>query len=320
MRCLIEIKSPLPAFTKGGNVRTSLFKGGGAAPCPPLVTLPPAPQMAGTGTIKYVFARGNESWISRRGKNKPLPPSSIYPLNMKGGGTIVPEGFVEQIHPSTFTRRKAAFTLAEVLITLGIIGIVAAMTLPSIIQKQNQKEATSRLKKFYSVMSQAIMLSEVDNGPVQYWDKSEMIRDEDGSYNSAENDKIIEAFYDKYLAKYLKITSRGYLREDSRFRFYTKFPDGSMAWYGNGSCIDIIYDYNGGKNPNLLGYDRFSFLLCKDRKPVFAGFNLNVAKESRTEAIETCKTKPQTCTGILQLDNWEFKPDYSWPTVKKSTY
>lgn len=43
---------------------------------------------------------------------------------------------------------KTAFTLAEVLITLGIIGIVAAMTLPTIIQKQYQKEASSRLKNF----------------------------------------------------------------------------------------------------------------------------------------------------------------------------
>ena len=160
---------------------------------------------------------------------------------------------------------KQAFTLAEVLITLGIIGIVATMTLPSIIQKQNQKEATSRLKKYYSVMSQAIMLSEVDNGSVQYWDKPDQIKNDDGSYNSAANDKLVEVFYDKYLAKYLKITSRGYFREDSRFRLYTKFPDGSMAWYGNGGCIDIVYDYNGAKKPNLLGYDRFSFLLCKDK-------------------------------------------------------
>ena len=215
---------------------------------------------------------------------------------------------------------KPGFTLAEVLITLGIIGVVAAMTIPSIVQKQNQKEATSRLKKFYSTMSQAIMLSEVDNGSVQYWDKADQIRNEDGSYNSVENDKLVEVFYDKYLAKYLKISSRGYLREDARFRFYTRFPDGSMAWYGNGGCIDIVYDYNGGKKPNLLGYDRFSFLLCKDQKPAFAGFNLDEAKESRDDAIETCKIEPQKCTGLLQYDNWEFKPDYPWPTIKKSTY
>ena len=38
------------------------------------------------------------------------------------------------------TRRKSAFTLAEVLITLGIIGVVAAMTLPTLNQKlEDQK-------------------------------------------------------------------------------------------------------------------------------------------------------------------------------------
>ena len=84
---------------------------------------------------------------------------------------------------------KFAFTLAEVLITLGIIGIVAAMTLPTIIQKQYQKEASSRLKKFYSAMSQSILLSEVDNGPLEYWDKKSSIMNDDGSYNSTANEK-----------------------------------------------------------------------------------------------------------------------------------
>ena len=43
-----------------------------------------------------------------------------------------------------------AFTLAEVLITLGIIGIIAAMTLPSLIQKQQKKMAANQLKVMYS--------------------------------------------------------------------------------------------------------------------------------------------------------------------------
>ena len=42
---------------------------------------------------------------------------------------------------------KKAFTLAEVLITLGIIGVVAAMTLPALIQKQHRKETSVKLKK-----------------------------------------------------------------------------------------------------------------------------------------------------------------------------
>ena len=51
--------------------------------------------------------------------------------------------------------RLAAFTLAEVLITLGIIGIVAAMTLPSLVQNYKEKQTVVALKKIYSTMSQA---------------------------------------------------------------------------------------------------------------------------------------------------------------------
>lgn len=60
---------------------------------------------------------------------------------------------------------KQAFTLAEVLITLGIIGVVASMTLPALIQTNKNAEVESKLKKVYSVMNQAILRSEIDNGP-----------------------------------------------------------------------------------------------------------------------------------------------------------
>lgn len=56
-----------------------------------------------------------------------------------------------------------AFTLAEVLITLGIIGIVAAMTLPTVISNHKKKTIETRLQKFYSVANQAIKLSELKN-------------------------------------------------------------------------------------------------------------------------------------------------------------
>lgn len=64
---------------------------------------------------------------------------------------------------------KKAFTMAEVLITLGILGVVIAMTLPALISQHKKKEVEARLKKFYSVANQAIMQSEVKNGPKEYW-------------------------------------------------------------------------------------------------------------------------------------------------------
>ena len=55
--------------------------------------------------------------------------------------------------------KKFGFTLAEVLITLGIIGVVAAMTIPTLMQKTNDAELKSGYKKMISVISQAISMN-----------------------------------------------------------------------------------------------------------------------------------------------------------------
>ena len=55
--------------------------------------------------------------------------------------------------------KEKAFTLAEVLITLGIIGIVAALTLPTIVQKQNKKSLEVAFKKAYANFYNAYNLS-----------------------------------------------------------------------------------------------------------------------------------------------------------------
>ena len=52
-------------------------------------------------------------------------------------------------------KKKHAFTLAEVLITLGIIGVVASMTIPTLMQKTNDKELVSGTLKMGSVLSNA---------------------------------------------------------------------------------------------------------------------------------------------------------------------
>ena len=66
--------------------------------------------------------------------------------------------------------RKLALTLAEVLIVIGIIGVVAAMTIPTLITNYQKQTTVEQLKKTYSEISQIIRRSEVDNGPVESWD------------------------------------------------------------------------------------------------------------------------------------------------------
>ena len=75
----------------------------------------------------------------------------------------VPRGGCNSLKPShshglhLFLSRLAAFTLAEVLITLGIIGVVAALTLPSLIENHKKQVIVSRLNKVYSTLGNAFI-------------------------------------------------------------------------------------------------------------------------------------------------------------------
>lgn len=59
---------------------------------------------------------------------------------------------------------EEAFTLAEVLITLGVIGVVAAMTMPSLVANYQKKVWVNQLKKTVSVMNQAFQKMLADDG------------------------------------------------------------------------------------------------------------------------------------------------------------
>ena len=65
---------------------------------------------------------------------------------------------------------KFAFTLAEVLITLGIIGVVAAMTIPTLMQKYYEKQTVAKLKETYSILSQALKSASQEEGLPEEWD------------------------------------------------------------------------------------------------------------------------------------------------------
>ena len=62
-------------------------------------------------------------------------------------------------HPQNDIAKKAAFTLAEVLLTFGIIGVVAALTLPGLLAEYSKVVVETKLKNFYSQINQAVQLS-----------------------------------------------------------------------------------------------------------------------------------------------------------------
>lgn len=211
--------------------------------------------------------------------------------------TILPACSPSNPSPSR-GRSKAGFTLAEVLITLGIIGIVAAMTMPALITNMRHKTASARLKKFYSTMKQMLLQAE----------------DEHGSVNNWNNNLPYPEFYDTYFLPYIKATKEG----DAKDTIY--FQDGSsmQAWRGGG-CMDLIYDINGKTSPNKMGYDQFRFLICEPSTggawcddEGFCPYRKKTMKGNRAELLKQCKANAGYCSALLEIDHWEFLPDYPY--------
>lgn len=67
-------------------------------------------------------------------------------------------------------KNKFAFTLAEVLITLGIIGVVAALTIPVLMTKYEKMVTVNQLKHSYSVLGQGLKMAEAEYGEFKNWD------------------------------------------------------------------------------------------------------------------------------------------------------
>ena len=230
----------------------------------------------------------------------------------------------------TNKRQKAAFTLAEVLITLGIIGIVAAMTLPMLIASYNKQECSVRLKKFYSTMSNAFNLATIDYGAMRYWE-----------FPTTQNDgPQMSKFAKTYLFPYL--TGLRECGDDSSgdsacFVYGNKiFKQGLPAVYifSDGSCfglniggsnegagnIHIYYDYNCMKRPNEYGKDVFDFIIdwreWEDKYIFKAGGYRVLNMTTREELLNDCKNAQGNargeCAALIQYDGWEIKDDYPW--------
>ena len=137
---------------------------------------------------------------------------------------------------------KKGFTLAEVLITLAIIGVVAALTIPSVIVKTQQQEFKTGAKKAISVLSQAMQLTEVKDGYTPFTTSQE-----------ARNDFIDALMNNMNIVKVDDSSSNVvfYTADGMRYEMTASTP----------YVVEFIADVNGDKGPSSIdnGYSGADF-------------------------------------------------------------
>ncbi len=227
---------------------------------------------------------------------------------------------------------KTAFTMAEVLITLGIIGIVAAMTLPALINSYNNKVTETRLKKFYSVFNQAILRSIEANGPYEGWEYWVDEVDEDG--NPLPNQPKIRNAFERYLRPYMNVvqvtedTCRSQVSDGGKCIYYY-LADGSVftfsehinrtVWYypkGNWETCEKSGQKLGGRccfaftfQPLSSNTSAWKYHINKGLEPFLYEWD---GKEETllNHPIYECANKGTYCTAMIQLNGWRVPKNY----------
>ena len=217
--------------------------------------------------VGYVRSTAQDDENLNRLRNKCAMTCDLFPRPF--GERVRERGYLA----ASLLSRLAAFTLAEVLITLGIIGVVAALTIPTLVANYQEKVATVRLKKVYSTISNAYtLLLEKEGDPTQW--------------NDVEDFVDISEKFAKYInkAKVCNVGDTGCFKHVPRKDLTGKvvdsllqggaivLSDGAVIGFDSqvsleeslqcnslNHCFIIVTDINGDKRPNQWGVDTFVF-------------------------------------------------------------
>jgi len=231
-----------------------------------------------------------------------------------------------------------AFTLAEVLVTLVIIGVIAALTIPTAISKYQKEQTISQLKQVYSQLNQAIRLSVPEHGDPRTWDYSLTGID----------------FFNEYLNNYIQIKRMSldtneisYQRPngttETQFNplkdganvivlnsgaiFYITNPTGSVSQLSLSlKRKTLSIDINGLKGPNKIGRDLFFFSIDGERGMVVpreyddndTAIDMERSRNQLINGPSACDYQCNKsgrgiwCAALIIKDGWQIKSDYPW--------
>ncbi len=178
--------------------------------------------------------------------------------------------------------KKYAFTLAEVLVTLGIIGVISAMTIPTLVNNYQEQVYVTQLRKVYSDISQAVEKILVESNSVNL--RESRLRRDGNDYllsffnttKTCSSSTITNCFASSYSTrKAASIAASSYVPAYSTCAMLasgTSVCFGQMSSDGN---IQVAVDLNGQQGPNILGLDLFSMRITNNGKVDGAGTSGN---------------------------------------------
>jgi prepilin-type N-terminal cleavage/methylation domain-containing protein len=179
--------------------------------------------------------------------------------------------------------RQRGFTLAEVLITLGIIGVVAALTIPALISKTQTLILKNQFKKFWAATEITFQKIAFENEGIECYyfngsyidrkmDECSIFWDEFSKSMNVVKKCGSNAFAGGCIPEYDYAASAGCrllsLNSVNTGAAYV-FNDGSILMTTNSPAAYFLFDVNGMKGPNKVGHDLFATKIDFDGKKFY---------------------------------------------------
>lgn len=163
----------------------------------------------------------------------------------------------------------AGFTLAEVLVTLGIIGVVSAMTMPTLVKNHQRQVFVTQLHKVYNELSQAFEGVISDSNAVSLSESSyKRNGDEWFLRNYFKTVKVCSESEECFGEEYSNLNGTAIrTREITGGGVAAILSSGAsvcLRKYNGGRVAKVIVDVNGPQEPNIVGRDLFDFDVLND--------------------------------------------------------
>ena len=215
-------------------------------------------------------------------------------------------------------KKILAFTLAETLIVMGIIGIVSALTLPNLNSSTGEKEKVAKVKKIYQNLDDAYNRAVAVYGPLDEW----FVNDNSYTAQSTRFASRIQEFLkvSKDCGKQMtgcfadKYTE---LRDNTEIRIGYNNINDNFVILADGTAIEMIaniapstfnlsagfwIDIDGRKGSNKLGKDLFLFEVSKDKGVIpYDMLGSDYANENGG-----CFTKGYCTKWVVNFDNMDY--------------
>lgn len=173
-------------------------------------------------------------------------------------------------------KKKFAFTLAEVLITIAVIGVVSGLTIPPVVKNYQDVTNYTKWKKQYSAAKQAIRAVQAKNGTVDITSSETLYNDIDGAIGGFINKGTWDSLNAQYYYYYKNNSAGSTLdgtavtgtRHDGSM-WGVLIPsnvndcDGYTLSGLTGICASMYVDVNGTAPPNMYGKDLFLMWLIR---------------------------------------------------------